>query len=84
MKFVVALAIAFLPVAGARADVKRWSPPLPSCTTFPPFVYAGCFNDPSIPSALIYRATELSNTNMTVEICVAFCKGRYSTSNVTK
>jgi hypothetical protein len=40
------------------------------------FQIAGCFNDPSTPSALNYRATELSNSNMTIEVCVSFCKGK--------
>jgi hypothetical protein len=72
------LAIAFLSVASASLDVKRWTPPLPSCTPYTPFVYVGCFQDPSTPSALIYRATTLSNTNMTVGVCVDFCKGMCS------
>ncbi|TVY44145.1 WSC domain-containing protein [Lachnellula subtilissima] len=48
--------------------------PAPSCTSFTPFVYSGCFQDPSSPRALLYDSG-LNTQNMTVEICVAFCKG---------
>ncbi|KAF4626950.1 hypothetical protein G7Y89_g11206 [Cudoniella acicularis] len=56
--------------------VERWSPSLPSCSSYTPYKYAGCFSDPSLPTtALIYR-TDLPSGNMTVEICTAFCKGK--------
>jgi hypothetical protein len=45
----------------------------PSCTNTTSFVYAGCFQDPSSPRALPFSGP--SNSNMTVETCVAFCKG---------
>ncbi|KAJ8065071.1 hypothetical protein OCU04_005784 [Sclerotinia nivalis] len=53
---------------------ERWAPELPTCTNTTDFVYAGCFIDPSDPSALLFR-TNINSQNMTVEICVDFCKG---------
>ncbi|TGO57116.1 hypothetical protein BCON_0069g00100 [Botryotinia convoluta] len=53
---------------------ERWAPELPTCTNTTDFVYAGCFIDSSSPSALLFR-TDLNSQNMTVEICVDFCKG---------
>lgn len=54
---------------------RAWDVPLPPCTSpFQPFVYAGCFKDPSSPPALTFRSS-LSTQNMTIEICVAECKG---------
>jgi len=55
--------------------VRRWNIAGPSCTDFTPFVYAGCFSDPSSPRALPFSSSTLNTQNMTVEICVAFCKG---------
>jgi len=81
VKLMLASAFALLSVVNADIvvfDVKRNDPPAPSCSNFTAFKYAGCFNDPSTPSALNYRATELSNSNMTVEVCVSFCKGKSS------
>jgi hypothetical protein len=69
-------------VLGANATVvdilgvKRNDVPQPACVPYTPFIYAHCFSDPSNPSALPYRATQLSNQNMTVEVCVDFCKGK--------
>lgn len=68
-------------VSGINAEsslnlVKRnQEPPQPSCTDFTPFVYAGCFENLGSPNpdALLY--TGPNTPNMTVEICVAFCKG---------
>ena len=57
-------------------DIKRNDASQPACVPYTPFVYAHCFSDPSNPSALPYRATQLSNQNMTVEVCVDFCKGK--------
>jgi hypothetical protein len=75
--FIAASAAAAL-FAGARASelvVRNGEPAKPACTTpFQPFVYAGCFSDPSSPQGLLYTSG-LPTQNMTVEICVAFCKG---------
>ncbi|KAI0187770.1 WSC domain-containing protein [Xylaria flabelliformis] len=54
-----------------------WYNDLPSCLTpFDPFVYTGCYDNgqPGQPEALSLR-TDLDQQNMTVEICVAHCKG---------
>lgn len=52
-----------------------WNIDLPPCTApFQPFVYSGCFQDPTSQPALDYRSSLPSN-NMTVELCVAECKG---------
>jgi hypothetical protein len=57
------------------SGVDAWqNPPQPSCTDFTPFAYKGCFQDLSSPNALLY-SSGLNTQNMTVEICVAFCKG---------
>ena len=56
---------------------RTGGPAQPSCTDFTPFVYAGCFIDPSSPRALLY-SSDLDRTTMTVEKCVAFCKGTLS------
>jgi hypothetical protein len=61
--------------AGSYPVMKRnQEPSQPSCTNFTPFKYAGCFQDPSNPErALLFSGP--STQNMTVETCVAFCKG---------
>ncbi|KAH8658736.1 WSC domain-containing protein [Tricladium varicosporioides] len=55
---------------------RNQEPSKPSCTDFTPFVYAGCFEDPPSPAphTLLYTSG-LSTQNMTIETCVAFCKG---------
>ncbi|TVY84936.1 WSC domain-containing protein [Lachnellula suecica] len=62
--------------SGTNAGLVRRNeePAQPSCTDYTPFVYAGCFSDPSAPRALLYDSP-LDSQNMTVEKCVAFCKG---------
>lgn len=75
MTFVTALAFSLFPLANTSVAVKRWGVPLPSCTDFTPFVYAGCFTDPPSVGALSYR-TDLDFNNMTIEACVDFCKGK--------
>jgi hypothetical protein len=59
---------------GAYPINKRTQgPDEPSCTDFTPFQYAGCFQDTSAPRSLVFSGP--STSNMTVETCVAFCKG---------
>ncbi|KAK5990052.1 WSC domain-containing protein [Cladobotryum mycophilum] len=56
---------------------QAWNVELPPCLSpFKPFVYSGCFQDgaPGQPAALIYRSPQ-STDKMTVENCVAECKG---------
>ncbi|KAH8595600.1 WSC domain-containing protein [Bisporella sp. PMI_857] len=53
---------------------RTGGPGLPSCTDYTPFVYAGCFSDSGNPRTLIYDSG-LDTQSMTVEKCVAFCKG---------
>ena len=71
-------------IAGVTAGPvvqRNEEPPQPACTSpFQPFVYAGCFSDPSSPRGLLYDSG-LPTQNMTVEICVAFCKGTVSGPN---
>ncbi|KAI9645759.1 hypothetical protein NHQ30_005191 [Ciborinia camelliae] len=64
----------FLGINATPLLAERWAPALPTCTNTTDFVYAGCFIDPSSPSALLFR-TNINSQNMTVEICVDFCKG---------
>lgn len=58
-------------------STQAWNVELPPCLDeFQPFVYSGCFQDgtPGTPNALIFRSS-LSSDSMTVEECVADCKG---------
>ena len=56
-------------------SVGAWHFELPPCLSpFRPFVYTGCFEDSHSPSALTYRSSQ-NTQNMTVEKCVAECKG---------
>jgi hypothetical protein len=73
--FVTASAALVLCQGVGASAVRRWSTAGPSCTDFTPYVYAGCFSDPSSPRALPFSSSDLNTQNMTVEICVAFCKG---------
>ena len=75
--FVAASATLALCQGVGATVVPRWNTAGPSCTDFTPFVYAGCFSDPSSPRALPFSSSDLNTQNMTVEICVAFCKGAY-------
>lgn len=59
---------------------RTQEPSQPSCSSYTPFVYAGCFSDPSVPRALPFSGP--SNQNMTVETCVAFCKGSIRKSSL--
>ena len=55
-------------------QTSAWDINLPSCTSpFQPFVYSGCYDDSGKEPALSFRSN-LPN-NMTVEECVADCKG---------
>jgi len=55
--------------------VSGWHIELPPCLSpFRPFVYTGCFEDLHSPNALTYRSSQ-NTQNMTVEKCVAECKG---------
>ncbi|KJZ74107.1 hypothetical protein HIM_06556 [Hirsutella minnesotensis 3608] len=63
-----AAALALVPLSQA------WNIQLPPCLDdFEPFVSSGCFEDGNSP-ALIYRST-LDQNQMTIEKCVADCKG---------
>lgn len=58
LKSFVAASAALTLVSGVSASVvvkRNEEPAQPSCTDFTPFVYAGCFTDPSSPErALLY------------------------------
>jgi hypothetical protein len=79
LNYFTAAAAALTLVSGVNAGgypvMKRnQEPSQPSCTNFTPFKYAGCFQDLSNPErALLFSGP--STQNMTVETCVAFCKG---------
>ncbi|KAI0202726.1 WSC domain-containing protein [Astrocystis sublimbata] len=56
---------------------QAWYNDLPSCLApFEPFVYSGCYDNgqPGQKEALSLRS-DLDQNNMTVETCVAHCKG---------
>ncbi|KAF7881143.1 uncharacterized protein EAF02_007034 [Botrytis sinoallii] len=74
LSIATAMTTLFLGTNAGPLLAERWAPELPTCTNTTDFVYAGCFIDPSSPSALLFR-TDLNSQNMTVEICVDFCKG---------
>lgn len=62
-------------VQGIELVAKRTGPVrYPSCVDFTPFVYGGCFSDNGSPRTLIFSAN-LDFKTMTVDKCVAFCKG---------
>lgn len=68
--------------SGVNAGVfveRTGGPAQPSCTDFTAFVYSGCFTDPSTVRGLLY-SSDLDFQSMTVEKCVAFCKGMISIS----
>ncbi|CAF9935035.1 MAG: hypothetical protein HETSPECPRED_009442 [Heterodermia speciosa] len=49
---------------------------LPLCSVpFTPFLYAGCYSDTSSPRTLPFAPAGLDTQHMTVEQCVAECKG---------
>ncbi|KHN99556.1 Carbohydrate-binding WSC, subgroup [Metarhizium album ARSEF 1941] len=53
---------------------QAWNIELPPCVEpFKPFVYSGCFQD-SNSNALVFRSS-LDQKDMTVEKCIADCKG---------
>jgi len=59
-------------------SAQAWYTELPPCLTpFDPFVYTGCYDNgqPGQKEALSLR-TDLDTQNMTVEACVAECKGK--------
>lgn len=85
LNFFSAAAAAFTLVSSVNAGGypvnmmrRNQEPSQPSCTNYTPFKYAGCFKDLSSPRALLY--TGPSTQNMTVETCVAFCKGMPTTN----
>ncbi|KAK5627900.1 hypothetical protein RRF57_003615 [Xylaria bambusicola] len=58
-------------------SAQAWYNELPSCVSpFKPFVYTGCFDNgaPGTKEALSLRS-DLDQNDMTVEKCVAHCKG---------
>ncbi len=59
-------------------SVHGWNLQLPTCTSpFQPFVYTGCYKDLSNPNTLPFQADVQGEDaqTMTVEKCVAICKG---------
>ena len=79
--FAIAASAALTLVSGVNAGgypvhKRNQEPAQPSCSNFTPFKYAGCFQDLSTTRALLY-SSGLNTQNMTVETCVAFCKGMY-------
>lgn len=70
------VALAILSTVDANALVVRTGPAKqPSCVDFTPYVYAGCYKDDTSPRTLLY-SSNLDSKTMTVERCVAFCKGQ--------
>jgi hypothetical protein len=75
--FVIATAsLTILPFANAGIVKRNQEPDQPSCVDFTPFTYAGCFRSPPGQAfdTLLFTGT-LDKSNMTIEKCVAYCKG---------
>ena len=54
-------------------------PTAPPCSVpFTPYLYAGCYTDSGSPRALPFGPDGLDRQNMTIETCVAECKGELS------
>lgn len=71
-----ALAVA---AAALVSITQAWNIELPPCIEpFKPFVYSGCFQDGN-PNALVFRSS-LDQQDMTVEKCIADCKGMWPLS----
>ncbi|KAJ8127536.1 hypothetical protein O1611_g6100 [Lasiodiplodia mahajangana] len=69
--------VAAIAVLSLINTAQAWYNELPSCLTpFDPFVYSGCYDNGQVgqKEALSLR-TDLDSQNMTVETCVAHCKG---------
>lgn len=78
LKSLLAASAAATLLSGTSASVvvqRNEEPAQPSCVSFTPFVYAGCFEDPSSPERALLYNSNLPTDAMTVEKCVAFCKG---------
>ena len=77
---ILAVATVYNTVLASDLIFKRTGPVrLPSCVDYTPFVYSGCFADNGNPRALLYKSN-LDFNSMTVEKCVAFCKGQVALS----
>ena len=51
-------------------------PAQPPCMyPYTPFVYSGCYVDPSLPTRALDWSPDLNSQNMTVELCTSSCKG---------
>ncbi|EJT81714.1 hypothetical protein GGTG_01690 [Gaeumannomyces tritici R3-111a-1] len=67
--------VAAAAVVSYAGQTYAWTVALPPClSAFQPFVYSGCYNDVKKPDTLSFKSP-LSRENMTVEMCVADCKG---------
>ncbi|KAL8419954.1 hypothetical protein RB594_002923 [Gaeumannomyces avenae] len=67
--------VAAAAVVSYAGQTYAWTVALPPClSAFQPFVYSGCYNDVKKPDTLSFKSP-LSRDNMTVEMCVADCKG---------
>ncbi|MCJ1322778.1 hypothetical protein MMC15_008128 [Xylographa vitiligo] len=50
-------------------------PAQPPCMyPYTPFVYSGCYVDPSLPTRALDWSPDLNSQNMTVELCTSSCK----------
>jgi hypothetical protein len=67
LKSFVAASAALTLVSGVSIEVVRRNeePAQPSCTDFTPFVYAGCFTDPSSPERALLYDSGLNTQNST-------------------
>lgn len=80
LTFLLAASAAATLFTGASAGValrRNEEPAQPSCVNFTPYVYAGCFQDPSNPARALLYDSQLDFDTMTVEACIAFCKGMW-------
>jgi len=69
------LKVAAVAAVAFTGQALAWTVELPPCIPeFQPFVYSGCYADSGNPAALSFRSNA-DMQNMTVESCVAICKG---------
>lgn len=76
--FAATLALSGLSSVAAAALIPRNDyAAQPPCTyPFTPFDYVGCYVDPSTPYRALTFNPQIPRDNMTVELCVASCKGQ--------
>ena len=67
--------------ASAQLVTRNQGPSAPPCgVPFTPYLYAGCYSDPGSPRALPFVPGLRDDPSLTVDECVAECKGNSYTT----